>query len=50
VVILAEIDARAAGAAAGLLYVGATRARTHLVVIDSEEELQTKRFDSWSLR
>ena len=36
-VILAEIDARVpADQLAGLLYVGATRARTHLVVIGSE--------------
>jgi ATP-dependent exoDNAse (exonuclease V) beta subunit len=40
VVVLAEIDGRVPEAQlAGLLYVGATRARTHLVVIGSEEAL-----------
>ena len=41
VVVLAEIDSRVPAAQLpGLLYVGATRARTHLVVIGSEETLQ----------
>lgn len=41
VVILAEIDSRVpAEQLAGLLYVGATRARTHLVVIGSEATLR----------
>ncbi len=40
VVVLAEIDSRVPPAdLAGLLYVGATRARTHLVVIGSSEAL-----------
>jgi superfamily I DNA/RNA helicase len=41
VVVLAEIDGRVDEAQlAGLLYVGATRARTHLVVIGAEETLR----------